>query len=76
MNISIDDQGYVQVDTSFSPGNIDSLSNKMQEILNRVRALNFEQVEKMGEALYSVHQNFDSFEQFIDQWNDVLDEVM
>lgn len=73
MNISIDGDGNVQLVTTFDTGNTDTVDLKLRSIL---AAQNYN-MALIGQSISQVITNYDNttFDQFIDNWQDVLAEM-
>ena len=75
MNISIDSDGNVHLDTAYNTTGIDTISTKMNSVLNMLKTFDPAQIDAMTTKLNSIYPTITNFNQFMDEWFDVLHEV-
>lgn len=75
MKISIDESGNVSLDTAYDTSGIDTIHTKMDSILSQLKTFDATQIEDMAETLNELYPKMVSFEQFLEEWQDVLSEV-
>lgn len=76
MTISMDSAGYVQINTAYDSTNISGQATAMTGILNTVKTYDPSQMTAMLSALKTVYSTSDSFDTFLNNWQDVVNEVM
>lgn len=76
MNISIDGDGNVSVDTTFDTSNIDIISNKMQTILNTIKVFDSTEITAMVNTINLLYPQLPNFEIFLEEWERILNEVV
>lgn len=75
MRITIDENGNVTLNTSFDTARVDTLYTKMDSVLATIKTFDSNQIDVMANKLNSIYPAMINFNQFIDEWLDVLDEV-
>lgn len=75
MQISIDDNGNVSLDTTYNTAGIDTLSAKMQTVLTTLKTFDPAQIDAMSNKLNALYPTMVNFDQFMTEWIDVLNEV-
>lgn len=75
MNISIDSDGNVTVDKTYSTTGIDTINTRMNAILATIKTFDPTQITSMTNTLNTIYPQMVNFEQFLTEWEDVLSEV-
>lgn len=76
MKISIDDRGNVALDNAYDTKGIEGIDVKMESILAKLKVFDDKQIVDSFDKLESLYPNMASFNQFLSEWNDVLNEVI
>jgi len=76
MNISIDSDGNVSLDRTYNTTGIDTIQQKLNSILEQLKTFDSSQIESMTETLNSLYPEMTNFDQFLNEWQDVLSEVI
>lgn len=76
MNISIDSDGNVTVDKTYSTTGIDTINTRMNAILATIKTFDPAQITTMTNTLNTIYPQMVNFEQFLTEWEDVLSEVI
>ena len=77
MNISLDGNGYAQIDSTLNPTNLSDVQNRMTTLLNTMKQLDNNQIINATNALIDRYRNVDTnFTDFLTEWQAVLDKVV
>jgi hypothetical protein len=75
MNISIDENGNVSLDNTYTTGGIDTIEGKMSQILSTMKTFDETQIQSVVDKLNSLYPDMVNFDQFFTEWLSVLGEV-
>lgn len=76
MNISLNSNGYAQIDSTLNPTNLTDIQNRMTNLLNTMKQLDNNQIINATNALVDRYRNVDTnFTEFLTEWQAVLDKV-
>ena len=77
MNISLDGNGYAQINSALNPTNLSDVYNRMTNILNTMKQLDNNQIINATNTLVDRYRNVDTnFIEFLTEWQAVLDKVV
>lgn len=77
MNISLDGNGYAQIDSTLNPTNLSDVHNRMTNILNTMKQLDNNQIINATNTLVDRYRNVDTnFTEFLTEWQALLDRVV
>lgn len=76
MNISLNGNGYAQIDTVLNPTNLTDVQNRMTNLLNTMKQLDNNQIINATNVLVDRYRNVDTnFTEFLTEWQALLDKV-
>lgn len=76
MNISLDGNGYAQINTALNPTNLTDVQNRMTNLLNTMKRLDNDQIINATNTLIDRYRNVNAnFVEFMDEWQTLLDKV-
>lgn len=76
MNISLDGNGYAQIDSTLNPTNLTDVQNRMATLLNTMKQLDNSQIINATNTLVDRYRNVNTnFTEFLDEWQQLLDKV-
>ena len=76
MNITLDGNGYAQIDSTLNPTNLSDVQNRMTNLLNTMKQLDNNQIINATNTLVDRYRNVDTnFTEFLTEWQAVLDKV-
>lgn len=75
MNISIDSNGNVSLNRSFDASGISSINSNLVSILSTLRTFDRTQIIALKNELNDIYPTLINFSQFMEEWDDVLEEV-
>lgn len=77
MNISLDGNGYAQINTALNPTNLTDVQNRMTNLLNTMKQLDNNQIINATNTLVDRYRNVDTtFTEFLTEWQALLDKVV
>lgn len=77
MNISLNGNGYAQIDSALNPTNLSDVQNRMTNLLNTMKQLDNNQIINATNTLVDRYRNVDTnFTEFLTEWQAVLDKVV
>lgn len=77
MNISLDGNGYAQINTALNPTNLSDVQNRMINLLNTMKQLDNNQIINATNTLVDRYRNVDTnFTEFLTEWQALLDKVV
>ncbi len=77
MNISLDGNGYAQIDSTLNPTNLTDVQNRMTNLLNTMKQLDNNQIINATNTLIDRYRNVDTnFTEFLIEWQAVLNKVV
>ena len=77
MNISLNGNGYAQIDSALNPTNLSDVHNRMTNLLNTMKQLDNNQIINATNTLVDRYRNVDTnFTEFLTEWQAVLDKVV
>lgn len=77
MNISLDGNGYAQIDSALNPTNLTDVQNRMTNLLNTMKQLDNNQIINATNTLVDRYRNVNAnFTEFLDEWQALLDKVV
>lgn len=77
MNISLNGNGYAQIDTALNPTNLTDVQNRMTNLLNTMKQLDNNQIINATNTLVDRYRNVDTnFTEFLTEWQALLDKVV
>nr|DAR89482.1 MAG TPA: hypothetical protein [Caudoviricetes sp.] len=76
MNISLNGNGYAQIDSSLNPTNLSDVQMRMTNLLNTMKQLDNNQIINATNTLIDRYRNVNAnFVEFMDEWQQLLDKV-
>lgn len=76
MNISLDGNGYAQIDSTLNPTNLSDVQMRMTNILNTMKQLDNNQIINATNTLIDRYRNVNAnFVEFMEEWQQLLDKV-
>lgn len=76
MNISLDGNGYAQIDSTLNPTNLSDVQMRMTNLLNTMKQLDNNQIINATNTLIDRYRNVNAnFVEFMDEWQQLLDKV-
>lgn len=76
MNLSLDGNGYAQIDSTLNPTNLTDVQNRMTNLLNTMKQLDNNQIINATNTLIDRYRNVNAnFVEFMDEWQQLLDKV-
>lgn len=76
MNISLDGNGYAQIDSALNPTNLTDVQNRMTNLLNTMKQLDNNQIISATNTLIDRYRNVNAnFVEFMEEWQQLLDKV-
>lgn len=76
MNISLNSNGYAQIDSALNPTNLTDVQNRITNLLNTMKQLDNNQIVNATNTLVDRYRNVDTnFTEFLTEWQAVLDKV-
>lgn len=75
MEISIDGSGNVSIDKTYDTTGINTINNNMVTILNTLKTFDKSQIISLKNTLNEIYPTLINFEKFIEEWEQVLNEV-
>ena len=76
MNISLDGNGYAQIDSTLNPTNLTDVQNRMTNLLNTMKQLDNNQIISATNTLIDRYRNVNAnFVEFMEEWQQLLDKV-
>lgn len=76
MNISLDGNGYAQINSTLNPTNLTDVQNRMTNLLNTMKQLDNNQIINATNTLVDRYRNVNAnFTEFLDEWQQLLDKV-
>lgn len=77
MNISLNNNGYAQIDSTLNPTNLTDVQNRMTNLLNTMKQLDNSQIINATNTLVDRYRNVDTnFTEFLTEWQSLLDKVV
>lgn len=77
MDISLNGNGYAQIDSTLNPTNLTDVQNRMTNLLNTIKQLDNIQIVNATNTLADRYRNVDTnFTEFLTEWQSLLDKVM
>lgn len=77
MNISLDGNGYAQINTALNPTNLTDVQNRMINLLNTMKQLDNNQIINATNVLVDRYRNVDTnFTEFLTEWQELLNKVV
>ena len=77
MNISLNGNGYAQIDCTLNPTNLTDVQNRMTNLLNTMKQLDNNQIVNATNTLVDRYRNVDTnFTEFLTEWQALLDKVV
>lgn len=77
MDISLNGNGYAQINTALNPTNLTDVQNRMTNLLNTLKQLDNSQIINATNTLVDRYRNVDTnFTEFLTEWQAVLDKVV
>lgn len=77
MNISLDGNGYAQINTTLNLTNLSDVQNRMINLLNTMKQLDNNQIINATNVLVDRYRNVDTnFTEFLTEWQALLDKVV
>lgn len=77
MNISLNGNGYAQIDSALNPTNLSDVQNRMTNLLNTMKQLDNNQIINATNTLVDRYRNVDTnFTEFLTEWQAILDKVV
>lgn len=76
MDISLNGNGYAQIDSTLNPTNLTDVQNRMTNLLNTMKQLDNNQIVIATNTLVDRYRNVDTnFTEFLTEWQSLLDKV-
>lgn len=76
MNISLDGNGYAQIDSALNPSNLTDVQNRMTNLLNTMKRLDNDQIINATNILVDRYRGVNAtFAEFMEEWQQLLDKV-
>lgn len=76
MNISLNGNGYAQIDSTLNPTNLTDMQNRMTNLLNTMKQLDNNQIISATNTLIDRYRNVNAnFVEFMEEWQQLLDKV-
>lgn len=76
MDISLNGNGYAQIDSTLNPANLTDVQNRMTNLLNTMKQLDNNQIVNATNTLVDRYRNVDTnFTEFLTEWQSLLDKV-
>lgn len=76
MNISLDGNGYAQIDSTLNPSNLTDVQNRMTNLLNTMKRLDNDQIINATNILVDKYRGVNAnFAEFMEEWQQLLDKV-
>lgn len=76
MNISLDGNGYAQIDSTLNPSNLTDVQNRMTNLLNTMKRLDNDQIINATNILVDRYRVVNvNFVEFMEEWQQLLDKV-
>lgn len=76
MNISLDGNGYTQIDSTLNPTNLTEVQNRMTNLLNTMKRLDNDQIISATNILVDRYRGVNAnFAEFMEEWQQLLDKV-
>lgn len=77
MDISLNGNGYAQIDSTLNPTNLTDIQNRMTNLLNIMKQLDNNQIINATNTLVNRYRNVDTnFTEFLTEWQTVLNKVV
>lgn len=77
MDISLNGNGYAQIDSTLNPTNLTDVQNRMTNLLNTIKQLDNNQIVNVTNTLVDRYRNVDTnFTEFLTEWQSLLDKVV
>lgn len=77
MDISLNGNGYAQIDSTLNPINLTDVQNRMTNLLNTIKQLDNNQIVNATNTLVDRYRNVDTnFTEFLTEWQALLDKVV
>lgn len=77
MDISLNGNGYAQINTALNPTNLTDVQNRMTNLLNTMKQLDNSQIINATNTLVDRYRNVDTnFTEFLTKWQALLDKVV
>lgn len=77
MDISLNGNGYAQIDSTLNPTNLTDVQNRMTNLLNTMKQLDNNQIINATNTLVDRYRNVDTnFTEFLTEWQAILDKVV
>lgn len=77
MNISLDGNGYAQIDSTLNLVNLTDVQIRMTNLLNTMKQLDNNQIINATNTLVDRYRNVDTnFTEFLTEWQALLDKVV
>lgn len=76
MNISLNGNGYAQIDNTLNPTNLSDVQMRMTNLLNTMKQLDNNQIINATNTLIDRYRNVNAnFVEFMEEWQQLLDKV-
>lgn len=76
MNISLNGNGYAQIDSTLNPTNLTDVQNRMTNLLNTMKRLDNDQIINATNILVDRYRGVNAnFAEFMEEWQQLLDKV-
>lgn len=75
MNISMDGQGYVHIDESYSNTNVSNVKQNMETILNSMKVYDQSILDVSMEKMRQEYAEFTNFNEMLNRWARILREM-
>lgn len=76
MNISLNGNGYAQIDSTLNPTNLSDVQMRMTNLLNTMKQLDNNQIINATNILVDRYRGVNAnFVEFMEEWQQLLDKV-